>query len=92
MEKSKEEQKKIQARVICKAWTDEAYRNKLINNPKETLELEGMTTSPELVIVQDSKDKKHFVIPQIPEDLNNLSAEDILTRAAMLLEVQIEMF
>ena len=92
MEKSKQEQKSIQARVIAKAWTDEKYRESLINDPKQTLELEGFTSSPELVIVQDTKDKKHFVLPQVPEDLNELSAEDIMTRAAMLLEVQIEMF
>jgi hypothetical protein len=92
MSLSSEEKKSIQAKVLAKAWTDSGYKKQLLTNPKEVLESEGLEIPSELVILEDTKDKKHIVLPMMPEGIAEMSIEDIQTRVAMLLEVQIEMF
>jgi hypothetical protein len=81
MSLTKEQQKKITSRVISKAWTD----------PKGTLEAEGIQVNSNFVVVSNTKDKRYFVIPAMP-DLRNISDKDIENKAAMMLDDQIEMF
>jgi hypothetical protein len=92
MGKSSEDKKLIQAKILAKAWTDSRYKEKLLANPKETLELEGVDVSSKLVILEDTKDKQFIVLPMMPENIAEMAIEDIQIRAAMMLEVQIEMF
>jgi hypothetical protein len=91
MSLTKEQQKKITSRVISKAWTDPSYKEKLIADPKGTLEAEGIQVNSNFVVVSNTKDKRYFVIPAMP-DLRNISDKDIENKAAMMLDDQIEMF
>ncbi|MFI3314674.1 MAG: NHLP leader peptide family RiPP precursor [Rikenellaceae bacterium] len=36
------EQEKLWAKIVAKAWADEAYKENLINNTRETLKSEGV--------------------------------------------------
>jgi hypothetical protein len=86
-------EKKITARVIAKCWTDEDFKSRLLKNPREVLEEEGIEAREgvEIRLVQNTKAIRYFVIPEAPEMIE-LSEDEIDERAAMLLEDQIEMF
>lgn len=77
----KEEQKKIMAKVVAKAWADEDYKKNLLANPKEVLENEGLEIPEEkkINILENTKDTLNFVLP-MPD--STLDAEDLEDRKA----------
>lgn len=72
-----EEQRKKYAEVIAKAWSDESFKQKLIQNPKEALKEMGIDIPANMPIkVCDSSDGTFYlVLPKKPE--GNLSEEEL---------------
>lgn len=73
--------KDLEAKIIAKAWTDEAFRRKFLADPKAQFEEHLGTRLPETLQIsayQEDADSLHFVIPERPKgDLDELSDEDL---------------
>lgn len=62
--------KDIEARIIAKAWKDEAYKHELLTNPKVVIEREFGMEIPEEVSIQVTEENPtslYLVIPISPE-------------------------
>ena len=59
-----EENKKLWAKIVAKAWCDEAYKAELLNNPEQVLKAEGAEI-PEGVHVHVVEEQK----PSTAEDV-----------------------
>ncbi|MBY0357172.1 MAG: NHLP leader peptide family RiPP precursor [Candidatus Obscuribacterales bacterium] len=64
---SKEEWSLYQ-KVIGKAWANDSFKKRLKDNPKAVLAEEGikLPAGSNVVVMEDTKDKLHVVIPQHP--------------------------
>jgi Nitrile hydratase, alpha chain len=61
------------AKVIAKAWGDDAFRAQLLADPNAALAAEGIT-APEgktFAIVEDTDDVVHVVLPARPTELSD---------------------
>ncbi|ACC81661.1 NHLP leader peptide family RiPP precursor [Nostoc punctiforme] len=76
----------IEARIIAKAWKDEAYKQELLTNPKAVIEREFGVEFPADVNVQvleENPTSLHFVLPISPVAIaQELSEEELLALAA----------
>ena len=64
-----QEQQQAMGKIIAKAWADEAYKLRLINNPADVLKEEGVPV-PEgitLKVVENTPALFHILLPQNPE-------------------------
>ncbi|MBS0650918.1 MAG: NHLP leader peptide family RiPP precursor [Verrucomicrobia bacterium] len=70
------------AKVIAKAWSDPAYKKKLLENPEATLAAEGITFPKGTQVQIHKQDDKivHLNFPDKPE--GELSEEKLLKVAA----------
>ena len=62
--------KDIEARIIAKAWKDEAYKQKLISNPKAVFEQEFNIQFPaeiKVEVKEENPTSLYFVLPIRPE-------------------------
>jgi hypothetical protein len=77
-----EQAKKIQ-KVIAKAWADEAFKQRLISQPSETLREEGVDTPPdvELCVVESTDKLVYLILPPRPTDMS-IEAELVERRLA----------
>ena len=66
------EQNKRWAKVVAKAWADEDYKQRLIDNPGSVLAEEGMEVPAgvELKVVEASENQSWLVLPPKPSDGN----------------------
>lgn len=70
---SSQTRKDLEARVIAKAWADEAFKKALIASPRSALEKEcgiKLPASVNVRVVEESPDNLYLVLPQ-----KNLAAE-----------------
>ncbi|MBL6430387.1 MAG: hypothetical protein HPM95_00765 [Alphaproteobacteria bacterium] len=85
----------IMARIVVKAWTDPDYARKLEEHPHRMLEEEGFEFEEggdvKVQFHFDTKTHKNIVIPS-PPDLLKLDKEDLLTIAAQVIGIQLELF
>ncbi|NBD23121.1 NHLP leader peptide family RiPP precursor [Paenibacillus glycinis] len=61
----------LSKQIIEKAWSDEAFKAKLLADPKEALKEAFNLTIPtdvELIVVEETSTKLALVIPQHPSD------------------------
>ena len=75
---SDEQNVNLEAKLIARAWQDDAFRQALVNDPKATIEREFGTRIPEGVNVhvhEQSENSLHLVVPQPPE--GELSVEEL---------------
>ncbi len=66
------------AKAIARAWTDDAYKIKLLCDPHAALN-EIDVTVPENVtvrVVEDTDETRHLVIPKPPPQTGDVSLED----------------
>lgn len=65
---NQEEQVKKMQKVIAKAWADEAFKQKLITQPAQTLKDEGLVVPPEveLKVVECTDKVLYIVLPAKP--------------------------
>lgn len=82
MKFSKEEFKKAQAEIIARAWSDEAFKKRLLKNPREVLKELGFSLPEdmELQVVENTAKKVYFVLPLKPKE--NLSEAELKKIAA----------
>ena len=73
-----DEQKKIWAKVVAKAWADEAYKKSLSANPKEILKNEGIDIPDGMKVnfVENTQDTINFILPLPKNDVAVESEED----------------
>ena len=66
--KNREEFNKKWAKVVAKAWTDEAFKQKLLKNPEKTLKEMGLELPKDThVEIHEQKGNGiHFILPQKP--------------------------
>lgn len=76
---TKEEIAKKMSQVFAKCWTDEAFKNKLIADPKATLLVEGITFADDVTVkaVADSPKEVHLTIPAKPTDLSDEDLDSV---------------
>ncbi len=75
-------QKKF-AELITKAWTNESFKQRLLMQPKQTLEQEGIhSSSRDVKIVENNHNTTYYVLPEKPK--GNLSDKELREIAAAL--------
>jgi hypothetical protein len=70
-------------KIVAKAWIDEAYKKKLLENPKKILKEEGIEIPTDLNIrvIEDTPNTQTLVIPPATQ---SASAEKIENRLAAI--------
>jgi len=76
-----QEEQAIFRRMIAKCWTDEAFKQRLLSNPKPVLKEIGVDVPEDLEVktVENTDKVFHLVIPAKPD---KLSDEDLVQVAA----------
>ena len=61
-------QDKQWSQIVARAWADEAFKSRLIAEPKTVLREHGLEISPEVEVkvVEDANEVRHFVLPANP--------------------------
>lgn len=75
----------VEARIIAKAWKDEAYKQELLTNPKATIEKEFDVELPEQInvkVLAEDSTSLHFVLPMCPKLTEQELSEDELETIA----------
>ncbi len=71
----------LEAKLVAKAWTDEAFAARFLADPKAMLEEHLGINLPKTATVtahQEGPDSLHFVIPEKPQvDMDEMSDEDL---------------
>ncbi len=64
-----QEQQQAISKIIAKAWADEAYTQRLINNPAALLKDEGVSVSDGITfkVVENTPALCHVILPQKPD-------------------------
>ena len=62
---SQNEQQKLWAKIVAKAWADEDYKQRLLDDPASVLRAEGMTLPEgvEINVVEATAKNAWFVLP-----------------------------
>ena len=77
----------FEARIISKAWKDEAFRKRLLEDPKAELaslhEKAGLPDNVKVTVVEETADQIYLVLPMNPADFHpdELTEEDLLAVA-----------
>ena len=81
MEEERKEQGKKMAKLIAKVWSDEAFKERLIADPKAVLAAEGISvpSGVDIKVVEQTDKQQYFVIPPRPD---SISVEEAETRLA----------
>lgn len=68
------------AEIIAKAWTDEAFKKRLLKDPQKILKENGIPLLPEMtyVIHENSEHETHIVLPLMPKDKTEAEILSIL--------------
>jgi hypothetical protein len=77
------DERRVIARIIARAWEDEAFKQQLINDPVATLRTVGLALPEgvEYVVVENTASRQYIVIPPRPESLGVEDVvEDVLAR------------
>ncbi len=67
-----EERAQVYSRIVVKAWTDEAFKQRLLADPKATLQAEGLSfpEGAEVRAVENTDRLVYFPIPPKPAGLS----------------------
>jgi len=77
------------SKVIAKAWANEGFRTKLINDPHGTLKAEGWTIPPSVKIeVKPDVSEHHFTLG-LPKRPAGVSDEELIKKAEDVICVRI---
>lgn len=70
-------QEKQWSQIIARAWADEAFKDRLLSEPKTVLREHGLEMAPEMTVrvVEDSEQVRHFVLPANP--VGELTEEEL---------------
>jgi hypothetical protein len=70
-------QEKQWSQIVARAWADEAFKSRLLAEPKTVLREHGLEMAPDLdvKIVEDVGNVRHFVLPANP--IGELTDEEL---------------
>lgn len=70
---NKEDMNKKMSQIIAKAWSDGNFKTKLLANPMETLQAEGIEVPKGIKVnaVENTDEQFFLVIPKAPGDLTD---------------------
>ena len=73
------------AKAIARAWTDDAYKAKLLSDPHAALKEVGITISDEIAlkVVEEKDDTRFLVLPKSPPQAGDLSLTDLEQQAGV---------
>lgn len=76
--------KEIQAKIIARAWKDEAFKKKLLENPKEALKEFDVEWRGTIILtaLEETSNQFYFVLPQSPAQISKLSETELENLAA----------
>ena len=79
-----EQYDEIRAKIIARAWKDEAFRKKFIKNPKEVFKEYGIEVpgNAEMKVVSEDPIHFYFVLPQSPTEAHELHEAELEKLAA----------
>lgn len=70
----------LETRIIAKVWQDEEFKQKLLNNPTETIIKElGLELSPDrpsFQVLEETPDTLYLVLPMTPKQIASLAGEE----------------
>ncbi len=76
-----EERARIYSRIVAKAWADEAFKQRLLADPKATLQAEGLTypEDAEVHVMESTNQRIYLPLPPKPvglsiEELSEIAA------------------
>ncbi|MBI4797590.1 MAG: nitrile hydratase subunit alpha [Desulfarculus sp.] len=86
MPQIREDQPRLWAKVVAKAWADEAYKKKLISDPAVVLKAEGIEVpqGDQFKVVEDTAALRHLVLPAMPADAAVLDEAAVSERLAAI--------
>lgn len=63
--------------IVAKAWADEGFKGRLVENPKAVLREHGIETAhgAQVRVVEDTEEVRHFILP--PNPVGELSEEEL---------------
>jgi hypothetical protein len=65
--------------IIVKAWRDEPFRKRLLNNPKQAIEKEFDITVPsevQIFVHEENEYSLHLIVPSVPSNFNASDLSD----------------
>jgi len=76
---NQEQQENAKSQIIAKCWTDENFKQALINDPKGTLTAAGYPVPEHLTInvIEDTATSITIVIPSNPESLSDEELDNV---------------
>lgn len=76
---SKEDPDKQRVRIIRKAWTDGAFKARLLSDPAATLKAEGfdLPAGREVRVLEDTAEVVHYVLPAMPGELTDAELDAV---------------
>jgi hypothetical protein len=71
--------KELEQKLAIKAWQDESFKQELLNNPKLTLEKEGINLPDdiEIKVVEEKPSLVYIVLPINPAGSSELSESEL---------------
>jgi len=84
MEETREEQGKKYAKLVAKAWSDEAFKERLLSDSRAVLEAEGISVPPgvDVKVLEQTDTQLFVVIPKMPAGLVTGAIEERLAPSA----------
>jgi hypothetical protein len=84
MQQNGEEQARLWAKVVAKAWADDAFKAKLISDPAAVLKAEGLDLRQGVCfkVLEDTPAQAHLVLPAMPPEGNALDEAALDERKA----------
>jgi hypothetical protein len=78
-QESRQEQAKKYGQVVAKAWQDEAFKQRLLNDPHGVLQEHGVQVpaGTQVRVVEDTDQVAHLVLPQRPPDLTDEQLDQV---------------
>jgi hypothetical protein len=75
----REETNKKMGQVIAKAWSDAEFKARLLANPAETLQSEGIEIPAGVKVnaVENTQEHFHLVIPMRPDELSDEQLDNV---------------
>ncbi|MGE3806984.1 MAG: NHLP leader peptide family RiPP precursor [Gemmataceae bacterium] len=89
MDDEAKKRKKMAFELIKKAWKDKSFRQELLANPRSAIEQLTSYKIPDDVeiLIHEQKPKLlHLVVPERPENVEEMSDDDISQKAGAYLE------
>ena len=65
------------AKLVARAWSDNSFKSKLLNNPTNALAEVGVAVPEGIAVevLQDTTEKMHLVLPAAPNDSSHKDQE-----------------